>query len=118
MKTEYNHYNNKLNEISKFYTEVSKSGQEVLGWKKAFKASKVYILFWIRIMSTSATLQPITLVVGTTTCLLVKYTPRTTLRPFVPLSTSTTLQPIMLVVGTTACLLVSYTQWALGTMVF
>ncbi|CAJ0915052.1 5507_t:CDS:2, partial [Entrophospora sp. SA101] len=117
MKTEHNHYNNELNEISKFYTEVSESGQEVLGWKKAFKASKLYILFWIRIMSTSTTLQPITLVVGMTACLLMSYTPRTILKPFIPLSTSTTLQPVALVVGTTACLLVSYTQWALGTIV-
>ncbi|CAJ0769143.1 1987_t:CDS:10, partial [Entrophospora sp. SA101] len=69
MKTEYNRYKKELNEISKFYTEVSEFGQKVQKWKTAFKA------------------------MGTTACLLVKYTPRTTLRPLVQLNTSTTLQP-------------------------
>nr|CAG8434536.1 6227_t:CDS:10 [Entrophospora candida] len=50
MKTENNRYNNELNEISKFYTEVSE------------------------IMSTSTTLQPVALVVGMTACLLMSYT--------------------------------------------
>ncbi|CAG8564775.1 16530_t:CDS:10 [Funneliformis caledonium] len=72
MKTEYNRYKKELNEISKFYTEVSEFGQKVQKWKTAFKA------------------------MGTTACLLVKYTPRTTLRPLVQLSTSTTLQPVAL----------------------
>ncbi|CAJ0629769.1 15012_t:CDS:10 [Entrophospora sp. SA101] len=72
MKTEYNRYKKELNEISKFYTEVSEFGQKVQKWKTAFKA------------------------MGTTACLLVKYTPRTTLRPLVQLNTSTTLQPVAL----------------------
>ena len=56
-QTEYHRYKQELDTIGKFYAEVSEPGQEVIRWKNAFKASKVYY-FWLRSMSTSTTLQP------------------------------------------------------------
>ncbi|CAG8525044.1 23365_t:CDS:2 [Racocetra persica] len=83
-RVEYDRYKKELDEISKFYAEASKSGQEVQRWKNAFKAS------------------------NGKDCLSVgELAPRTALRLIIPLSTPTTLQSCALVVGTTACLLES-----------
>ena len=41
-KTEYNYYNNKLNTIGKYYTEIFEIKQKIANWKSAFKVSILF----------------------------------------------------------------------------
>ncbi|CAI2176453.1 7683_t:CDS:10 [Funneliformis geosporum] len=63
-KTEYNRYNNELNTISKHYAEMSEMGLEIAKCKGAFKVD-VFFGSLCGCSSTSTTLQPFVLAVGT-----------------------------------------------------